>query len=105
MSEELTNFFAIIGILFLIVIVGFILIIIYDLITQKIDELKNYHRIKHRFDKPPIANCYCIDCKSYNRKNERCYRLNRSTADNWFCWNAEPIDVETAKQLESEVEE
>lgn len=26
-------------------------------------------------------------------------------ADNWFYWNAERIDVETSKQLESEVEE
>lgn len=81
MSEELTNFLAIIGILFLIVIVGFTLIVILSFIRQKIDELKNYYRIKHRFDKPPLADCYCIDCKSYNRKNERCYRLNRSTAD------------------------
>lgn len=104
MSKELTNFFVIIGILFLIVIVGFTLIVILSLIQQKIDELKNYYRIKHRFDKPPLADCYCIDCKSYNRENERCYMLNRDTANNWFCWNAKPIDVETAKQLESEVE-
>lgn len=26
-------------------------------------------------------------------------------ADNWFYWNAEMIDVETVKQLESEIEE
>jgi hypothetical protein len=100
MSEELTNFFVLFGILFSFVIVGFILIVMFDFIKQKNDELKNYHRIKHRFDKPPLADCYCIDCKSYNRENGRCYRLNRSTADNWFCWNAEPIDVEAAKQLE-----
>ncbi len=105
MSEELTNFFVLLGILFSFVIVGFILIVMFDFIKQKIGELKNHLRIKHRFDKPPLADCYCIDCKSYNRENERCYRLNRSTANNWFCWNAEPIDVETAKQLESEVEE
>lgn len=104
MSEELTNFFVLIGILFSLGVLGLILIGIFDFIKQKIDELKNYHRIKHRFDKPPLADCYCIDCKFYNRENERCYRLKRSTADNWFCWNAEPIDVETAKQLESEVE-
>lgn len=104
MSEELTNFFVLIGILFSLGVLGLILIGIFDFIKQKIDELKNYHRIKHRFDKPPLADCYCIDCKFYNRENERCYRLKRSTADNWFCWNAEPIDAETAKQLESEVE-
>lgn len=104
MNKEFTNFFVFIGILFSLGVLGLILIGIFDFIKQKIDELKNYHRIKHRFDKPPLADCYCIDCKSYNRKNERCYRLNRSTADNWFCWNAEPIDVETAKQLQSEVE-
>jgi len=104
MSEKLTNFFVLIGILFSLGVLGLILIGIFDFIKQKIDELKNYHRIKHRFDKPPLADCYCIDCKSYNRENERCYMLNRDTANNWFCWNAKPIDVETAKQLESEVE-
>lgn len=104
MSKELTNFFVLIGVLFSLGVLGLILIGIFDFIKQKIDELKNYHRIKHRFDKPPIANCYCIDCKSYNRENGRCYMLNRDTANNWFCWNAKPIDVETAKQLESEVD-
>lgn len=81
MSKEFTNLFASIGVLFSFAIFGFILIAIFDFIKEKIDELKNYHRIKHRFDKPPIANCYCIDCKFYNREKERCYRLNRSTAD------------------------
>ena len=84
MSEELTNFFVLIGILFSLGVLGLILIGIFDFIKQKIDELKNYHKIKHRFDKPPLADCYCIDCKSYNRENERCYRLKRSTADNGF---------------------
>lgn len=65
MSEELTNFFVLFGILFSFVIVGFILIVMFDFIKQKNDELKNYHRIKHRFDKPPLADCYCIDCKYY----------------------------------------
>lgn len=104
MNKEFTNFFVFIGILFSLGVLGLILFGIFDFIKQKIDELKNYYRIKHRFDKPPLADCYCIDCKFYNRENERCYMLNRDTANNWFCWNAKPIDVETAKQLESEVE-
>lgn len=109
MKENLMLFFTFFGIIssviVLVTIIMFIIMTAYYFITEKIEELKYDYKAKHRFDKPPLANCYCIDCKSYNRKNERCYRLNRSTADNWFCWNAEPIDVETAKQLESEVEE
>lgn len=88
----------------MVVIVGFTLIVILSFIQQKIDELKSHYRIRHRFDKPPLADCYCIDCKSYNREMRDVICFNRDTANNWFCWNAKPIDVETAKQLESEVE-
>ena len=63
--------------------------IIKDFIQVQIHKYK----IKHRFDKSPIAKCYCIDCK--NCKEEKhsgrwCYRFDRCVADNWFCWEAEP---------------
>ena len=64
-----------------------------DIIKDFIQVQIHKYKIKHRFDKPPIAKCYCIDCK--NCKEEKhsgrwCYRFDRCVADNWFCWEAEP---------------
>lgn len=45
---------------------------------------------KHRFDKPPTAKCYCIDCISHS-EDGYCRKFGSwCTADNWFCWAAEP---------------
>nr|DAF83679.1 MAG TPA: hypothetical protein [Caudoviricetes sp.] len=102
MKENLMLFFTFFGIIssviVLVTIIMFIIMAAYYFITEKIEELKYDYKAKHRFDKPPLANCYCIDCKSYNRKNERCYRLNRGTADNWFCWSAERKRVENEQE-------
>lgn len=98
MSKEFTNLFALIGVLFSSITFGFILIIICDFIKTKIDKLKFYHKIKHRFDKPPIADCYCIDCKFRNRENQKCFILECCVEENQFCWHAEPVDVETANK-------
>ena len=108
MKENLISFFTLFGIIssviVLVSIIMFIIMNAYYFIVEKIEELKYDYKIKHRFDKPPLAKCYCKDCK-YHGYNGKCYSFTeRYTANNWFCWNAKPIDVETAKQLESEVE-
>lgn len=49
---------------------------------------------KHRFDKPPLAKCYCIDCESWDKETQKCrVHLGWYTADNWFCWAAYPRDT------------
>ena len=62
-------------------------------ICEKIKMLRKEYKIKHKFDKPPAAKCYCIDCK-YRTKYEECCVLGGcfKVADNWFCWKAEPKD-------------
>lgn len=56
-----------------------------------IERLKYNYRIKHRFDKPPTAKCYCVDCTRHDNESGRCYKFEKwNTADNWFCWDAEP---------------
>lgn len=92
------SFFTLFGMVASVMIIMFIVMIAYYFIVGKIEELKYDYKVKHRFDKPPIANCYCIDCKFYNRENERCYRLNQNTADSWFCWNAERKRVENEQE-------
>ena len=77
-------------------IIGCIVTAICAGIKELIDNLKFNYRIKHRFDKPPTAKCYCIDCKYHDKETGRCWRFGettkeyRCTADNWFCWEAEP---------------
>lgn len=56
-----------------------------------IEKKKREYKIKHRFDKPPTAKCYCVDCVNWNEKNGFCSRFgDRYTADCWFCWEAYP---------------
>lgn len=79
----------------LIVLGAFAIILIADFIRECIVNLRWRYKYKHRFDKKPIAKCYCIDC-SYHDKNGRCSNLSpidgpsRYTGDNWFCWEANP---------------
>ena len=39
-----------------------------DLIENRIHK----YRYEHRFDKPPVAKCYCRDCRRWNIKNGKC---------------------------------
>lgn len=57
-----------------------------------IEQHQDRYRYKHRFDKPPIAKCYCIDCKYYNYITTLCSKKpnNIYSYDNWFCKDAEP---------------
>ena len=72
--------------------IGFGLIVaLYYGISELVDTIRYNYRIKHRFDKPPTAKCYCVDCKLHNNESKKCYKFDGwYTADNWFCWDAEP---------------
>ena len=74
-------------------------ITIWEYITDLISDLKWRYKYKHRFNNPPTAKCYCIDCKWHNNETNRCYRFHekdgRLTADSWFCYEAEPREKES----------
>jgi len=90
------DIFALIGAIATIAIVGSIVMCAIVYLKECIDNLMRYYRIKHRFDKPPTAKCYCVDCNHHDKETGRCWRFGettgeyRCTADNWFCWEAEP---------------
>lgn len=90
------DFLAIIGLAALCAIGCFVVIGLWCALKELVDYLRRQYRYKHRFDKPPTAKCYCIDCKYHDSETRRCYRFGettkeyRCTADNWFCWEAEP---------------
>ena len=98
MEENLKWFFTLFGMVAsgatLVAIIMFIVMRLYYFIVEKIEELKYDYKVKHRFDKPPLAKCYCKDCK-YHEDNGKCYSFTtRHTADNWFCSWAERKRVE-----------
>lgn len=71
------------------------LLLIADFISNKIHEAIWAYKYKHRFDKPPTAACYCIDCKFHGDAIDSTRCTNRKdiafqTADEWFCKDAEP---------------
>ena len=77
-----------------------LLFLIYLFIEARklINELIYRYQYKHRFDKPPIAKCYCRDCKYYDIATNKCYGFDgynsKLMADSWFCCFAEPREKE-----------
>lgn len=58
--------FGIIGMSFTIVICVVLLCLAIFAIKDVMYHLKRRYQYKHRFDKPPKAECYCIDCLYHN---------------------------------------
>lgn len=91
----MTNIFTAIGVA-TVVVFGFMLsAVIIDFISNEIHEAIWIYKYKHRFDKPPTAACYCIDCKFHGDDVDLTRCTNRKdvvlqTADEWFCQAAEP---------------
>lgn len=82
---------AVIGGFCLTIIIGVLLAALKEVIGELIDRAKRNYRIKHRFDGPPTAKCYCRDCTRYDNESHKCYKFDGwRTADCWFCWDAEP---------------
>ena len=76
------NMLALFGALALLGGVIIILYIFYDWLKGRILDLRRIWQYKHRFDKKPIAKCYCIDCRDYDEKNKFCRALGRHALDN-----------------------
>ena len=92
MIEDILMFM---GLSSVIVLFGFFVIVIIDGVKLSVETLKQKYKIKHRFDKPPTAKCYCIDCRLHDNNTGRCHRFERfHSADNWFCFDAEPKEVQ-----------
>ena len=91
----MTNIFTAIGVATVGVFGVVILLLIVDFISNEIHEAIWVYKYKHRFDKPPTAACYCIDCKFHGDDVDLTRCTNRKdvilqTADEWFCRAAEP---------------
>lgn len=80
------------GVVTLIFIILGVYILISTIICGCINNLIYKYEYKHRFDKPPLAACYCIDCKHYGSKvqHELCTEHRYYTKENGFCSEAVP---------------
>lgn len=92
---KLIDVFALVGLMATVLVALLFGSMFIDYITDKIRKAKYHYKVKHRFDKPPTAKCYCIDCQRYQPikglRNGRCCKFNGwGVADNWFCWDATP---------------
>lgn len=85
------DIFALMGVIFTFILCEFLIGMFIIFIQEKIRILRRRYQYKHRFDKPPVAKCYCKDCE-YRSKYEECHILGGTlkVADNWFCWRANP---------------
>lgn len=85
------DMFCFFGFMFLCCIAYVIVELIYEAIKRYHRKKSREHIQKHRFDKPPTAKCYCIDCKHWNKYSQGC-RTHSGwwTADDWFCKSADP---------------
>lgn len=84
------EFLAILGGAVLLTIIIVAVILVMFAFENFIEKKRRAYKIKHRFDKPPKAKCYCIDCARWDKKSSRCDRFDWYMADNWFCFDAEP---------------
>ena len=86
----MTEFLIFMGIIFSFVILIFFISALVIVCKEFISNKRYNYMIKHRFDKPPTARCYCKDCRQHGEDNQ-CFKFNgKRTADEWFCWDAEP---------------
>ena len=91
--SDIIIIFTTIGFLTSIAALTIITIILIGEIKNIINRYKRKYQQKHRFDKPPTAKCYCIDCKHRNEYEECCVLGGCfKVADDWFCWKAKPKD-------------
>ena len=56
-------------------------------VIEKIRDLQRRYQYKHRFDKPPTANCFCKDC-IYHEEDDYCGYIRQKTPEDGFCYRA-----------------
>lgn len=85
---------ALIGLMTVLAMAFMVVVMLLELARAAIEHKRIRNIQKHRFDKPPTAKCYCIDCVLHS-DDGYCGKFDGwCTADNWFCWAAEPSSTD-----------
>lgn len=86
------------GILCIAVVTTLLFLTAKEAICNWIAKKKWEYKYKHRFDKKPVAKCYCKDCKYFEEKAEKCtFFRSYHVLDNWFCSSAKPKKYDSEK--------
>jgi len=102
--EAIRNIFTGIGVVSVAGILTLLVVWFKEWLEGKITDRKWKYKYEHRFDKPPLAQCYCHDCCNYNPKTSRClYHIRKElpnglyVKDNMFCKEAIPRKYDPEK--------
>lgn len=87
---------ALVGIVTLLVIMIFFSFIALEYLGEFIAEKSYEWKRKRRFNKPPKAKCYCVDCAFYDERTY-CSVHKFYAVDNYFCKTAIPRRSEVKK--------
>ena len=90
MNKIVVVFFASLGLLFMALLIALIVEEISTKVREMLRKRRKEYEYKHRFDKPPAAECYCVDCWYRDNENSKCRRYQLHVADDWFCKDAMP---------------
>ena len=98
LPEWFVYLFLFVGVGTAVVVVIFSIIEIIENIQAKISVRVYAYKVKHRFDKTPIAKCYCRDCEYWQVRDNfvssfqtgECRIFNRYNEDYCFCYYATP---------------
>ena len=86
-----------------------LLVFIEELIESAINDHKYKKQLKSRFNGGPTAECFCKDCKYYEKIKDTKYDSSTGECvahnwlgvrDNYYCWAATPLDYYEAKRRE-----
>lgn len=95
--DMIRDSFTIIGFVVVASVIYFSITGLLEAIAEAIRKAKRKYQIKHRFDKPPTAKCYCKDCRFYDEYGDirpemkgYCRWFDFTVDDDWFCCEADP---------------
>lgn len=98
MPEGLKSVFVMIGIIATVGMFCMILVSLFYWLKDIANDLRYNYKIKHRFDKKPVAKCYCRDCYEHSKTGQCCLPgSDRYTPDNGFCYEARPLKKNEAE--------
>lgn len=102
MKDIIVNVFAVVGVFAIIITIGMFLLIIIEDIRDYIritkHRMKREYEITHRFEKKPLAKCYCIDCihcRGFTSDNDHVPRA--IPCDLWGLLLVVGVDLTTVK--------
>ena len=106
MKGVFLNILALLGLCAMVCMLAFLISQICNKIEDAYRKQEREYRYRHRFDKEPIARCYCIDCEYYGQGpyKESCglSGVDRLMGDTDFCSHASPANTREPDEEEND---